>query len=66
MKEAAVRMKRYLEPRFVPATRLVRSRMNVDGQCRQDAGAIQTALAQQLDHSVEWVKSVESLEGARL
>jgi [acyl-carrier-protein] S-malonyltransferase len=35
--------------------------MNVDGQLRQEAGAIGSALAQQLDHSVEWVKSIEAL-----
>lgn len=35
--------------------------MNVDGRVRQEASDIQAALAQQLDHSVEWVKSIESL-----
>lgn len=38
--------------------------MNVDGQLRQQGSDIQSALAQQLDHSVEWVKSVEALKGA--
>jgi [acyl-carrier-protein] S-malonyltransferase len=38
--------------------------MNVDGQCRTKAADLQAALAQQLDHSVEWVKSIEALKGA--
>jgi [acyl-carrier-protein] S-malonyltransferase len=60
MKEAAVHMKQRLSRvAFQDATCPIA--MNVDGQCRQDAASIQAALAQQLDHSVEWVKSIESL-----
>ena len=38
--------------------------MNVDGQSRQDAGTIQIALSQQMDHSVEWVKTIEAMKTA--
>jgi len=63
MKEAAVRMKSSLSRvSFRDASCPVAQ--NVDGQCRQDASAIQAALAQQLDHSVEWVKTIESLKAA--
>jgi len=63
MKEAAVRMKSILcRVSFRDATCPVA--MNVDGQLRQDAASLQSALAQQLDHSVEWVKSVEGLRDA--
>jgi [acyl-carrier-protein] S-malonyltransferase len=62
MNEAAVRMKKYLSlVSFRDAICPVA--MNVDGHCRQKAGEIQAALAQQLDHSVEWVKSIEALRG---
>jgi len=63
MKEAAVRMKLTLSHvTFQNAVCPVA--MNVDGQIRQEASAIQSTLAQQLDHSVEWVKSIESLKAA--
>ena len=63
MKEAAIRMKlRLSQVAFQNAACPVA--MNVDGQCRQEASAIQSALAQQLDHSVEWVKSIDSLKAA--
>ncbi len=63
MKEAAVHMKQRLSRlTFRDATCPVA--MNVDGQCRQEAGAIQASLAQQLDHSVEWMKSVEALKNS--
>ena len=63
MKEAAVRMRSTLSRvSFRDAACPVA--MNVDGQPRQDAVSIQSALAQQLDHSVEWVKSVEALRDA--
>ncbi len=61
MRDAAMRMKANLsQVSFKDATCPVV--MNVDGQCHQDAVSIQAALAQQLDHSVEWVKSIESLK----
>jgi len=60
MGEAAVRMKSHLS-RVAFRDAVCPVAMNVDGQCRQKAQDIQTALAQQLDHSVEWVKSVESM-----
>ena len=62
MSEAAIRMKRHLS-RIAFRDAACPVAMNVDGQCRQAAGAIQLALAQQLDHSVEWVKSIETLKG---
>jgi [acyl-carrier-protein] S-malonyltransferase len=63
MKEAAIRMREHLSHvSFLGAACPVA--MNVDGQCRQDADSIKAALAQQLDHSVEWVKSIESLKTA--
>ncbi len=62
MGEAAVRMKKHLS--HVPfRDAACPVAMNVDGQCRQKAGEIQAALAQQLDHSVEWVKSIDALKG---
>lgn len=62
MVEAAVGMKTHLSG--VPFSDAVCPvAMNVDGQCRKEAGALQAALAQQLDHSVEWVKSIEALKG---
>ena len=61
MKEAAVRMKSHLS-RVTFRGAACPVAQNVDGQCRQDARAIQAALAQQLDHSVEWVKSIEALK----
>jgi [acyl-carrier-protein] S-malonyltransferase len=63
MKEAAVRMKAYLS-RVTFRDAVCPVAMNVDGQLKQDAAAIQSALAQQLDHSVEWVKSIDSLRVA--
>src|ERR1019366_77364 len=63
MKEAAVRMKSYLS-RVSFRDAVCPVAMNVDGQCRQEGGAIQAALAQQLDHSVEWVRTIESLKAA--
>jgi [acyl-carrier-protein] S-malonyltransferase len=61
MKEAAIRMKSYLSRvTFRQATCPVA--MNVDGQLHSDPADIQTTLAQQLDHSVEWVKTIESLK----
>jgi len=60
MKEAAVRMKSYLS-RVSFRAAACPVVMNVDGQPRQEPAAIQSALAQQLDHSVEWVNSVEAL-----
>lgn len=61
MAEAAIQMKATLSRiRFIDASCPVV--MNVDGQAHQQAGDIQTTLAQQLDHSVEWVKSVETLK----
>jgi [acyl-carrier-protein] S-malonyltransferase len=61
MQEAAIRMQNVLSHiAFRDATCPVA--MNVDGQCRQKASAIQIALAQQLDHSVEWVKSIDALK----
>jgi [acyl-carrier-protein] S-malonyltransferase len=60
MKEAAVHMKQRLSQMiFQDASCPVA--MNADGQCRQPAASIQAALALQLDHSVEWVKSMEAL-----
>jgi [acyl-carrier-protein] S-malonyltransferase len=61
MGDAAVRMKKHLSHiTFHDAVCPVA--MNVDGVPRQKAGEIQAALAQQLDHSVEWVKSIEALK----
>jgi [acyl-carrier-protein] S-malonyltransferase len=61
MSDAATRMKAQLSRiSFRDANYPVA--MNVDGQCRQKGSEIQAALAQQLDHSVEWVKSVEALK----
>jgi len=62
MKEAAIRMKSYLS-RITFRDASCPVMMNVDGQPRQEAADIQIALAQQLDHSVEWVKTVETLKG---
>jgi [acyl-carrier-protein] S-malonyltransferase len=63
MGEAAVQMKKHLSHiAFRDAVCPVA--MNVDGQTRQKAADIQAALAQQLDHSVEWVRSIESLRDA--
>ncbi len=62
MAEAAVGMKKHLRHvSFRDAACPVA--MNVDGRCRTKPTDIQTALAQQLDHSVEWVKSIEALKG---
>jgi [acyl-carrier-protein] S-malonyltransferase len=63
MKEAAVRMKSYLS-RIAFRKAACPVAMNVDGQLRSESAAIQSALAQQLDHSVEWVRSIESLRSA--
>jgi [acyl-carrier-protein] S-malonyltransferase len=61
MSEAAIRMKKFLSHiAFRDAVCPVV--MNVDGQSRQKASDIQAALAQQLDHSVEWVKTIETLK----
>ncbi len=61
MAEAAVRMKKHLSHvSFRDA--LCPVAMNVDGECRKEAGPISAALAQQLDHPVEWVRSVEALK----
>jgi len=63
MKEAALQMKDHLSRvQFQKASCPVV--MNVDGQPRQEASAIQAALAQQLDHSVEWVKTIETMKQA--
>ncbi len=63
MAEAAARMKANLSRvAFRDASCPVA--MNVDGQPRQNGTEIQAALAQQLDHSVEWVRSVEQLKAA--
>jgi len=59
MAEAAAGMKDYLS-RVAFQNAACPVAMNVDGECHQGAGAVQEALAQQLDHSVEWVKAVES------
>jgi [acyl-carrier-protein] S-malonyltransferase len=61
MREAALEMKAELaRTAFRDAAWPVA--MNVDGRCRQAALEIQNALAQQLDHPVEWVRSVETLK----
>src|SRR4029077_13271861 len=61
MAEAATQMKAFLS-RVTFRDAACPVAMNVGGQTRQKASDIQTALAQQLDHSVEWVKSVEALK----
>lgn len=63
MSEAAVQMKSMLS-RVAFRDAQCPVAMNGDGQVHQTAGDIQTTLAQQLDHSVEWVKSVETLKAA--
>ncbi len=61
MQEAAVRMKKHLSHVAFRDARCPVA-MNVDGQSRTNSLSIQSALAQQLDHPVEWVKSVEALK----
>ncbi len=63
MSEAASRMKAMLS-RVTFRDAACPVAMNVDGQLHQKAADIQTTLAQQLDHSVEWVKSIETLKAA--
>ena len=60
MKEAALRMRQHLS-RVSFRVAAFPVAMNVDGRCRRQGADLQSALAQQLDHSVEWVKSVEAL-----
>ena len=63
MKEAAIRMQEQLS-HIVFQNAACPIAMNVDGQLRQNGSDILSALARQLDHSVEWVKSIESLKKA--
>jgi len=63
MKEAAVHMKQRLS-RVTFQNASCPVFMNVDGQGRQEASAIQTALSQQMDHSVEWVRTIEAMKAA--
>ena len=61
MKEAAIHMKQRLsQVTFQKVSCPVF--MNVDGQFREDASPIQIALSQQMDHSVEWVRTIEAMK----
>ncbi len=61
MAEAAARMRAFLS-RLSFRDAVCPVAMNIDGQCRQKGPALQSALAQQLDHSVEWVETIEQLK----
>ncbi len=63
MKEAAIHMKQRLsQVDFQKVACPVF--MNVDGQLREDAAPIKIALSQQMDHPVEWVRTIETMKAA--
>lgn len=61
MSEAAMKMKATLS-RVTFRDSACPVVMNVDGAAHHAAADLQTTLSQQLDHSVEWVKTVETLK----